>query len=89
MFGKQKSPRHNDALIELALKPIRKLLEEMQAEGKDLTKLKLKRFQKTHHISCWCEQCRQAKAKNDLRLRGLLEEGFKVYLGEDSESNAS
>ncbi|MGK5095389.1 hypothetical protein WDW89_25680 [Deltaproteobacteria bacterium TL4] len=84
MFGKNKSPRHNDAIIELALKPIRKMLEEMQRDGKDLTKIKLKKFQKTHHITCRCEQCRRAKVEEDPRLRGLQEDGFKVYVGEDS-----
>ncbi|MBF0351429.1 MAG: hypothetical protein HQM11_10385 [SAR324 cluster bacterium] len=86
MFGSKKSVRHQQAVIDLALKQIRKMLEEMQGDGKDLTRLKLKRFQKTHHISCRCPQCREAKSKEDPRLRGMLEDGFKVYIeGESKE----
>ena len=41
---------------------------------------KLKKFQKTHHIDCKCKLCGIAKTKNDPHLRGLSEDGFKVYL---------
>ena len=67
-----KSPRHNEQ--------IEKMLQEMQNEGKDLSGLKLKKFQKTHHIDCRCGMCVEAKKKNDPRKRGLLEDGFKVYI---------
>ena len=80
MFGSRPSPKQQQALIELALKPMRKMLDEMQAEGKDLTKIKLKKFQKTHHIQCRCPQCQEARKKNDPHSRGLLEDGFKVYI---------
>ena len=75
------SPRQQQAVVDLALKQIEKVLKELQVEGKDLTKLRLKRFQKTHHIDCRCAKCKEAKVKNDPRLRGLLEDGFKVYIG--------
>ena len=83
MLGFRSSPKHQQAIVEIALKQIRKMLEEMQSEGKDLTKLKLKKFQKTHHINCRCEQCNHAKSNNDPRLRGLQEDGFKVYVEGD------
>ncbi|HIF68601.1 MAG TPA: hypothetical protein EYG15_06120 [Deltaproteobacteria bacterium] len=82
MLG-SRSPRIQEQLLALALRQIEKMLKEMQKEGKELTRLKLKRFQKTHHIDCTCEQCATAKAKNDPRLRGLLEDGFKVYVEGD------
>lgn len=66
------------------MRHIEKMLKEMQGDGKDLSRLKLKKFQKTHHIDCRCEQCRNAKTKNDPRGRGLLEDGFKVYIEGDS-----
>ncbi len=78
-----RSPKEQDAVVQVALKQIEKMLKEMQADGKDLTRLKLKKFQKTHHATCRCEQCRSAKAKDDPRLRGLLEDGFKVYVEGD------
>jgi hypothetical protein len=57
----------------------------MQTEGKDLTRVRIKRFQKTHHVSCRCQQCKSAEEKKDPRLRGLLEDGFKVYLDKTRE----
>lgn len=81
MFG-FRSPKEQDVLVQMALKQIEKMLKEMSIEGKDLTKLKLKKFQKTHHVNCGCDQCRKAKVKKDPRLRGLQESGFKVYVGE-------
>ena len=62
------------------MRQIEKMLKEMQTSGKDLSRLKLKKFQKTHHIDCKCKLCETAKTKNDPRLRGLLEDGFKVYV---------
>lgn len=79
MFG-FRSPKEQDIIIELALKQIEKMLIEMTAEGKDLKHLKLKRFQKTHSVDCRCAQCREAESKNDPKLRGLQEDGFKVYV---------
>ena len=75
-----KSPRHNEQILALAMRQIEKMLQEMQSEGKDLSRLKLKKFQKTHHIDCRCGMCVEAKKKNDPRKRGLLEDGFKVYI---------
>ncbi|MBF0286271.1 MAG: hypothetical protein HQM14_00520 [SAR324 cluster bacterium] len=81
MFG-FRSPKEQDLVIQLALKQIEKMLQEMSSEGKDLRQLKLKKFQKTHHATCRCQQCQDAKKKNDPRSRGLQEYGFKVYVGE-------
>ncbi|MDH4226009.1 MAG: hypothetical protein OEW12_10225 [Deltaproteobacteria bacterium] len=78
-FGKD--PR-GEAIVEMAMKQVKKMLIDMQKEGKDLTRLKLKKFQKTHYTSCACPKCVEAKRKNNPHLRGLLEEGFKVYVGE-------
>ncbi|MGA1597711.1 MAG: hypothetical protein ACO4AU_01565 [bacterium] len=80
---RSRSPRQQDQILALALKQIEKMLKEMQGDGKDLTRLKLKKFQKTHHMDCRCGQCAEAKKKNDPRLRGLLEDGFKVYVEGD------
>ena len=82
MFG-FRSPKEQEVVIQVALKQIEKMLIEMTTEGKDLTRLKLKRFQKTHHMDCSCDQCREAKSKHDPRLRGLQEDGFKVYVEGD------
>ena len=43
----------------------------MQDEGKDLTKIKLKKFQKTHFTTCTCPLCVEAKHQNDPHRRGL------------------
>ena len=75
-----KNQARKDMILALAIRQIEKLLKEMQDNGKDLSRLKLKKFQKTHHIDCNCELCAVAKNKNDPRLRGLSEDGFKVYL---------
>ena len=75
-----KSPSNNERIIAMALRKIEKMLKDMQSEGKDLSRLKLKKFQKTHHIQCSCKQCEEAKKKNDPHMRGLIEDGFKVYL---------
>ena len=80
---KSRSEVQKDQIIALALRQIEKLLKEMQNEGKDLAHLKLKKFQKTHHIDCKCKLCELAKTKNDPHLRGLTEDGFKVYVGSD------
>ena len=33
-----------------------------------------------------CKLCENAKTKNDLRLRGLLEDGFKVYVAGEKKN---
>ena len=83
---KLKSPRQQEQILALAMRQIEKLLKEMQNDGKDLSHLKLKKFQKTHHIDCKCKLCEVAKSKNDPRLRGLIEDGFKVYVNNDKKS---
>ena len=82
---KLKSPRQKEQILALAMRQIEKLLKEMQNDGKDLSCLKLKKFQKTHHIDCKCKLCELAKTKNDPRLRGLSEDGFKVYVNGDKK----
>ena len=76
----RRSPHRDEQVLVLAMKKIENMLKEMQGEGKELSRLKLKKFQKTHHIDCSCKLCCEAKSKNDPRLRGLLEDGFKVYI---------
>ena len=77
---KLRSPSQQEQILSLAMRQIEKMLREMQINGNDLSRLKLKKFQKTHHIDCKCKLCENAKTKNDPRLRGLLEDGFKVYV---------
>ena len=77
---KLRSPSQQEQILSLAMRQIEKMLKDMQTNGKDLSSLKLKKFQKTHHIDCKCKLCENAKTKNDPRLRGLLEDGFKVYV---------
>ena len=77
---KLRSPSQQEQILSLAMRQIEKMLKEMQTSGKDLSRLKRKKFQKTHHIDCKCKLCENAKTKNDPRLRGLLEDGFKVYV---------
>ena len=84
---KLKSPRQQEQILALAMRQIEKLLKGMQNDGKDLSRLKLKKFQKTHHIDCRCKLCEVAKTKNDPRLRGLSEDGFKVYVNRDKKSS--
>jgi hypothetical protein len=83
---KMRSPSQQEQILSLAMRQIEKMLKEMQASGKDLSRLKLKKFQKTHHIDCKCKLCENAKTKNDLRLRGLLEDGFKVYVAGEKKN---
>ena len=77
---KLRSPSQQEQLLSMAMRQIEKMLREMQRNGNDLSRLKLKKFQKTHHIDCNCKFCENAKIKNDPHLRGLLEDGFKVYI---------
>ncbi|MDT8447460.1 MAG: hypothetical protein RRB13_11265 [bacterium] len=76
------SPAQRELILKRAMKEIEKLLIDLEAEGKDLTKIKLKKYQKTHHIDCSCKKCRAANQKKDPRLRGLREQGFKVFVAE-------
>lgn len=80
-FGRD--PRKK-AVLDLAMRQVEKVLRELQDDGKDLTRLKLKKYQKTHFTNCTCALCLAATRKNDPRLRGILEDGFKVYVGEGS-----
>jgi len=75
-----RSPRHQDAALGLVMEQVEKLLKGMQQEGVDLMQIKMKKFQKTHHIDCACSKCKKAKIKNNPKLRGLLENGFKIYV---------
>ena len=61
------------------------MLHELSKEGKDLSLVKLKKYQKTHHIDCVCAKCEKANSKNNPSLRGLREFGFKVYVDEHDE----
>ena len=83
MFGR--NPR-DKALLEMAMKQVEKLLREMQKEGKDLSQLKFRKFQKTHFTSCTCPKCLEAKRQKNPHLRGILEDGVKVYVGEGDGS---
>ncbi len=83
---KLRSPSQQEQILSLAMRQIEKMLKEMQTSGKDFSRLKLKNFQKTHHIDCKCKLCENAKTKNDLRLRGLLEDGFKVYVAGEKKN---
>jgi len=83
---KLRSPSQQEQILSLAMRQIEKMLKEMQASGKDLSRLKLKKFQKTHHIDCKCKLCENAKTKSDPRLRGLLEDGFKVYVAGEKKN---
>ena len=84
MFSK-KSPKHRDLILKMAMKEIEKMLRELEKEGKDLSLMKLRKFQKTHHIDCVCSKCTKAEKKNNPRLRGLREYGFKVYVSENDQ----
>ena len=82
MFGRKKYI-HRDLLLKRAMREIERLLIELEKEGKDISTMKLKKYQKTHHIDCVCPKCAKANKKKNPRLRGLREYGFKVYVSED------
>ena len=84
-----KSPSKNERILAMAMRKIEKMLKDMQSEGKDLSGLKLKKFQKTHHIDCICKLCEEAKKKNDPHMRGLTEDGFKVYIDGSKKDDRS
>ncbi len=77
-FGRD--PRKK-AVLDMAMEQVERVLRQMQKDGKDLTGLKIKRYQKTHYTSCVCAQCLEAKRTKDPHKRGLLEDGFKLYAG--------
>ena len=81
LFGRDPKKK---AVIELAMVSIEKMLRGMQDEGKDLTRVKFKKFQKTHFTNCTCALCLEAKKQNNPHMKGLLEDGFKVFVGEGS-----
>ena len=78
----KKSPAAREVILKKAMKEIEKLSIAMEKDGKDLTRMKLKKYQKTHHIDCACDKCKLANKKNDPRLRGLREYGFKAFVAE-------
>lgn len=87
MIFKKNKPSLKDLLIQRAMKEIEKLIKDLESEGKDLRYLKLKKYQKTHHVGCRCAKCSEANRTDDPTKRGLLEVGFKVYVNEmDPES---
>lgn len=74
-----------EQIIKKALREIEKMLVELAKEGKDLSLMKMKKYQKTHHIDCMCSKCMKANRKKNPGLRGLREFGFKVYVDEHDE----
>lgn len=80
MLFKRRDARQR-AMVDMALKQVEKMLWDMAGEGKDLSRLKLRKYQKTHYTNCQCKQCREAARQNDPHRRGILEDGFKVYVG--------
>jgi hypothetical protein len=83
LFGRD--PRAK-AVLELAKKQVERVLREMQKDGRDLAQLKIKKYQKTHYTNCRCAQCLEAKRVNNPHQRGLLEDGYKLYLGVGDEA---
>lgn len=83
MFGRD--PREK-AVLEMAMKQVEKLLRGMQKDGKDLAHLKFRKFQKTHFTTCACPKCMEAQREKSPHLRGILEDGIKVYIGEGDGS---
>ena len=74
-------------MLEMAMKQVEKVLKDMLDNGKDLEKLKFKKYQKTHYTNCNCPKCLEAKRSKDPHKRGLLEDGYKVYVdvGDEEE----
>ena len=64
-----KSPRHNEQILALAMRQIEKMLQEMQNEGKDLSGLKLKKFQR-RIISTADAACAQKPKKRTIPANG-------------------
>jgi len=84
MFGRKKYI-HRDLLLKRAMREIERLLVDLEKEGKDISLMKLKKYQKTHHIDCVCAKCTKANKKNNPRMRGLREYGFKVFVSEEDQ----
>lgn len=78
-----KSAKERDFILKRAMREIERLLIDLEKEGKDLSLMKLRKYQKTHHIDCVCDKCTTATEKKNPRLRGLREFGFKVYVSEN------
>ncbi len=74
-----------ELIIKKAMREIEKMLVELAKDGKDLSLMKMKKYQKTHHIDCMCPKCMKANKKNNPGLRGLREFGFKVFVDEHDE----
>ena len=85
LFGRD--PRQK-AMLEIAMKQVEKALKEMLDAGKNLENLKIKKFQKTHYTNCVCTKCLTAKRNKDPHKRGLLEDGYKVYVEVADEEEA-
>jgi hypothetical protein len=79
LFGRD--PRQK-ALLERAMKQVEQVLREMQKQGQDLAQLKIKKYQKTHYTNCHCTQCLEAQRNKNPHQRGLLEDGYKLYVGQ-------
>ncbi|MGK0288946.1 MAG: hypothetical protein ACI86H_000367 [bacterium] len=77
-----RDPKTKEKILRQAMREIENLLKKLEGEGKDLCEVKLKRYTKTHHISCICSKCKRANQKNDPYKRGLREMGFKVFFSE-------
>jgi hypothetical protein len=77
--------RKRQLIIQKAMQEIEKMLYEMEKDGKDLSLIKLKKYQKTHHIDCLCSKCQKANKKKNPSYRGLREYGFKVFVDENDE----
>ncbi|MDH5752032.1 MAG: hypothetical protein OEZ59_06400 [Deltaproteobacteria bacterium] len=71
-------------LLELAMQQVERVLKDMQKNGADLERLKIKKYQKTHYTSCTCPRCLEANRTKDPHKRGLLEDGYKLYVEVDS-----
>ena len=80
MFGRKSAergfPKHEEIVLHKVMEQVEKVLRQMQTEGKDLTRVRIKRFQKTHHVSCRCQQCKLAEEK---KIHGY-EDSWKMVL---------
>ena len=85
----RKKAKRDKVIREEAMKQVERVLKEMQDKGVDLTQLKIKKYQKTHYTSCTCAQCLEANRNKDPHKRGLMEDGYKVYLGVDEDAEAN
>ena len=75
--------RVKELILQNALKEIRKLLVELEKDGKDLRQVRLRNFRRTHFVNCVCTKCKRAEQAGDPNLRGLRELGFKVFFHEE------